>query len=69
MTFLIAGPGVPAGGTIPVARANDVTPTLLDMLQVPYIENEWTDAISLSKPGVPAQRPHGSAAAPASAEE
>ncbi|MEW6251490.1 MAG: alkaline phosphatase family protein [Planctomycetota bacterium] len=60
MNFLIAGPGIPAGGVVPVARATDVTPTLLDLLGVPYSEDAWLDAISLLRQGLLSRPSRGS---------
>jgi hypothetical protein len=59
MTFMLAGPGIPAGGVIPVARGMDLTPTLLDLLdRTP--EDVWLDGISLA----PALRTAGQGTAP-----
>jgi len=40
MTFALAGPGIPAGGTIETARAADVAPTILDRLGIRYAETD-----------------------------
>ncbi len=47
--MIIAGPGIPAARTDAVARLEDVTPTLLSLLQVPKTERPPADGADLSK--------------------
>ena len=45
--MLFAGPGIPAGGHLPVAHATDVAPTLLDLLECPASAREGMQGRSL----------------------
>ncbi len=50
--FMIAGPGIPAGQTIPVARSVDLVPTLLDLLGQKPDEDQWLEGLSLLDAGL-----------------
>jgi hypothetical protein len=57
MVFMLAGPGIKAGGTIDTARAVDLTPTLLDLLGVKHDEDQWLEGVSLLKAGLLSAEP------------
>jgi hypothetical protein len=45
--FLLAGPGIPPGGTIDVARATDLVPTILQLVGLDCDEYGWLEGTSL----------------------
>jgi hypothetical protein len=59
--LMIAGPGVVPGSTIDAARAEDLVPTLLDLLNVEVDEDLCLEGVSLLRAGAPAEPGDGMA--------
>jgi hypothetical protein len=49
--FMIAGPGIAAGRVIDVARAVDLVPTILNLLNIDSSEDEWLEGVSILNAG------------------